>query len=588
MIKKILLACSLIVVMSSEAQIPMWTIHPEYSSIRLLGNGYYVVSQNDKYGMLDAKENVVVPLDYDVISPFQSSTALLYKGNRFVAFVSDRGQIHKVSDEDYVPLDACLFTCGYLPVKNKNGCFFLDCSNGTRLGPFTDVTPFSEGYANVRVPKSLKHIFDGSSTLMCISAENGQRVPMSFEDSDDDDIDFISTASNGKSIVVIKKRVFEYDYKAKTLTPLAMDSIGGKKSRVFTLSRPVEPIEGEEDYTIDLKQGAMMFDKQMRLKSIQYFGQPLKTFDIPEEPKVEHTSKYKCYSYEGTDLLSLEYDGQPLLPPQFEQVGELWDKDALVKVNGKWGVVSVDANNACRYVLNDNLDIGFDHKAVKTNVKVVCPPQMSLSLMSLSSFDDNCVINTDTRKETANVESVVLGYECTLSIPDDIGLDRAAASVTVGLNYDGLKFVPQEIAFNTWYINNYSVELTKHQMTNGMLDVDIQVRNSAAGAQAFFKEVAIEGLDSVHASITKITEERYNASLYGWRSDKVRFNIDITEDGCPTLTYLQSIDVRTNSPKSEKKAAEEQETPAVQVKVKRSTKKVTIPKKKEERKGIEL
>ena len=587
MIRKILFLALLIPAVSLRAQIPHWAIHPEYSSIRLLGNGRYVVFQNGKYGMLDADEQVVVPLKYDNISAFSSHTALLYQGGRFVAIVNDRGKVIEMTTKDYCPLEGCLFSDGYLPVRNNSGYYFIKAETGESIGPFSDEMPFHEGYAVVREPKSLKHIFDGSSVLKCLSAETGKTITISFDKSDDEDLDFISSASNGKSIVVIKKRVFEYDYKSGTITPLSTDGTENKKSRVFVTERPVVPMKTETGYVIQLKQGSMTFDSQLRLNGIQYNGQEPKAYEPPTEIKPEPVSSFKCIAYAETELLGLQYKGKEFLPAQFEKVGYLLGNDALVMVDGKYGVVTVDTKNSCKYMLNDNLDIGFEHKAINTNVKVVCPPYMKLPLMSLTSFDENCRINTDTRKETSNVESVVLSYECTLSIPEKIGLERSPCYATLGLNYDGLRYLPQEISFNTWYVNNYVVELPRHQLTNQTLDVDVLVKNATGGAQAFFKDVSIEAEDSVSCNITKITEELYNARLFGWKSDKVFFNIDVTEDGCPTITYGFSLDVKTHNEKAAQAESVVVEKPVAQAKVKRAPKKTyTAPKKEEKKKFV--
>ena len=584
MIKKILLAALLLPAVSLMAQIPRWAIHPEYASIKMLGNGLYVVSQNGKYGMLNADEEVVVPLKYDAISAFSSNTALLYQGGKFVAFVSDKGKVTDISKENYVPQENCLFVNGYLPVKNASGCFFVNAETGQTLGPYSEERPFYEGYAVVYEPKSLKHIFDGSSVLKCISAETGSPVTISYDKSDDDDLDFVSSASNGKSIVVIKKRVFEYDYKSGVITPLSTDGTENKKSRVFVVEKPVVPMKTEGGYVVQLKQGSMTFDSHLRLTGIQFNGQDLRSYEVPKEIIPEIKSPFKCLSFSDTNLIGLSYNGKDFLPAQFDEIAMLWGDDVLVKTNGKYGVVTVDAKNSCKYMLNDNLDIGFEHKALKTNVKVVCPPYMKLPLMTLASFDENCLINTDTRKETSNVESVVLSYECTLSIPEKIGLERTPSYATIGLNYDGLRYVPQEISFNTWYINNYTVELPKHQMTNQMLDVDVLVKNNTNGLQAFFKDVAIEAEDSVSSTITKITEELYNARLSGWKSDKVNFNIDVTEDGCPTITYGFSLDVKPHNDKKNQEIVVEK--PVAQAKVKRAPKKAPTPKKEEKKKFV--
>lgn len=572
--------------LSLIAQIPHWAIHPEYTSIKILGNGLYVVSQNGKYGMLDADEKVVVPLLYDNISDFSSHTALLYQGGKFVAFVNDRGKVTDIASKDYTPFDGCLFADGYLPVKNSSGCYYINAETGETIGPYSEEKPFYEGYAVVKEPKSLKHIFDGTSILKCLSAETGKPIAISYDKSDDEDIDFISSSSNGKSIVVIKKRVFEYDYRNGVVSPLSIDGTDNKKSRVYVAERPVVPMKTDMGFIIQLKQGSMTFDPQLRLTSIQYNGQKIRTFEPPKEKVPVFNSSFKCISNTGNDLFGLSFSGKDFLPAQFEEIGLLLGNDALVKSDGKYGVITVDTKNSCKYMLNDNLDIGFEHKAIKTNVKVVCPPYMKLPLMSLTSFDENCHINTDTRKETSNVESVVLSYDCTLSIPEMVGLERTPCYATIGLKYDGLRYVPQEISFNTWYINNYVVELPKHQITNQILDVDILVKNTTNGGQAYFKDVAIEAEDSVLCSITKITEELYNAHLSGWKSEVVNFNIDVTEDGCPTITYGFSLDVKPQNEKTDQTESVVVEKPVAQAKVKRAPKKNATPKKEERKKFV--
>jgi hypothetical protein len=420
-----------------------------------------------------------------------------------------------------------------------------------------------------------------------LSAETGMPITISYDKSDNEDLDFISSASNGKSIVVIKKRVFEYDYRNGLITPLSSDGTDNKKSRVYVSERPVVLTKTERGFSMQLKQGQMTFDSQLRLTGIQYNGQELKTYEPPKEKNPEYNSPFGNLSYNDTKLLGLSYNEKDFLPAQFEEIALLWGNDALVKSDGKYGVISVDTKNSCKYMLNDNLDIGFEHKALKTNVKVVCPPYMKLPLMSLTSFDENCIINTDTRKESSNVESVVLSYDCTLSIPEKIGLERTPCYATLGLKYDGLKYVPQEISFNTWYINNYIVELPKHQVTDELLDVDVLVKNNTSGVQAFFKDVAIEAEDSVSCTITKITEELYNARLYGWKSEKVNFNIDVTEDGCPTITYGFSLDVKPHKDSKDQTEAVV-EKPVAQAKVKRAPKKNHATPKKEERKKFVL
>lgn len=529
-----------------SAQIPQWVLHPKYSSIKLLGNGYYVVSLNGKYGMMNSKEEVVVPLEYDNMSQFKDGMALLYQNGKFVAFVDDKGRLTDIAAHSYAPVASFAFADDYLLVSNRTGYYFVHAKTGATIGPFSDGMPFSEGYAAVKIPKSLKHVFDGTSVLQYISADTGQPVSLPTSDIDADDVDFLSSVSNGKSIVVAKKRVYEYDFSDGSMRPLSMDGTDNKKARVYTPERLVAPVQQGKGYVVALKDGSMSFDDRMRLTAIRYNGQEPQFFDVPEDVEPEPVSAFRGVSFDDTELLGLSYHGDILLPAQFERISKLVGDEALVQVNGKYGVLTVDTKRSCRFILNDNLDIGFEHKTVNTNIKVVCPPTMKLSQMSLTSCDTACTINSDTRSESSNVESAVLRYECTLSIPKKIGLERSSAKTAVALNYDGLKFAPQEISFNAWYVNNYYVELPKHQITGGKLEVDIQVKYTGESDHTYFKKVSVEAEDSVISTITKVTEELYKAQLYNWKNDKVEFSVDVTEDDCPTISYPFSLEVKNS------------------------------------------
>ena len=243
--------------------------------------------------------------------------------------------------------------------------------------------------------------------------------------------------------------------------------------------------------------------------------------------------------------------------------------------------MTVDPNHSCRFVLNDNMAIGFEHKTAITNIKAVCPPYMKPSLMTLSSEDENCHINIDTRKENTNVETAVLSYQCTLNIPEEIGVEKSSTTTKFSLNYDGLRLPANAITYDTWYINNYTVQLLKHSIEGSALIAEIMVNNTASGSKNFFRDVTIEAEDSVVCQLTKVTEEMYNARFYGWKDGgTLRFSVDITEDGCPTLSYDRSIAINPNK-KSDKSVAAEEAPVATQAKIKRKAtpKAKTTPKK---------
>ena len=568
---------------STNAQVPQWTLHPKYDSIEMLGNGYYVISSNGKYGMMNDKEKEVVALRFDKISPFRSHTAILYSNNSFVGYISDEGCVNEFQSGQYQVAEQPSFYDGYLLVSNIDGYYYLRASDDAIIGPFCSGMPFTEGYAVVKVPKNPKRVLGGDFTIQVLSAKTGKLESLNLGEYDVDDIDFISGVSNGKSIIVLKKRFYEYDFKGGTLTPIHFDgNTTNKKSRVMSNERPLNIQQNKDGYIVVFKPGQMTFDPLMRLNSITFEGQEKKNIPVPEEIKEVKQSPIVSKAFPGTDLLGLNYNGKDILSAQFEKVQQLWNNDAIVMKNGKFGVVTVDPNHSCRFVLNDNMAIGFEHKTVNTNIKAVCPPYMKPSLMTLSSEDDNCHINIDTRKENTNVETAVLSYQCTLNIPEEIGVEKSSTNTKFALNYDGLKFPANIISFDTWYVNNYTVQLLKHNIDGSALNAEILVNNTSNGSKNFFRDVTIEAEDSVVCNLTKITEEMYSARFYGWKNGTLRFSVDIAEDGCPTLSYAHSIPINANK-KSDNKPVAEEAPVVAQAKIKQKAKAKPTPKKEEKK-----
>ena len=290
----------------------------------------------------------------------------------------------------------------------------------------------------------------------------------------------------------------------------------------------------------------------------------------------------KSLTYYDSPLLGLSYDNKEILPAQFESVKEVIGNEAIVKSNGKYGAVKIEDKEQYQLILNDNVDIGFEHKTAMAKLKAVCPPFMIPSLVLLSSEDGNCQINVETRAENKNIESSTLTYDCTLTIPDEIDLNLTPANVSIGMVYDGLKYVSRTIKYNAWYINNYSVEIVRHPVSNSILNIDVIVRNSNSNNRNYFKTVSLETNDSIISTISKVTEELYAVKIYGWKSNVINFDINVMEDGCPTLEYPFRFEVRNNV---EAKRTKSEPTNTIAT-VKPKVKKVTSSKSSKEVKKV--
>ena len=146
---------------SANAQVPHWSLHPKYASIEMLGDGHYLVSDNGKYGMMNAEKKTIVPLQYEKVSPFRSNTALLYNQGKFVGYMSDKGRVKEFPAGQFQVAEQPSFYDGYLLVSNIEGYFYIRATDDAVIGPFTGGMPFQEGYAIVKVPKNPKKVLGG-------------------------------------------------------------------------------------------------------------------------------------------------------------------------------------------------------------------------------------------------------------------------------------------------------------------------------------------------------------------------------------------------------------------------------------------
>jgi len=565
----------LLLTLHAQAQVPHWKIHPNYENVEMIGNGLYIVSNNNKYGILNAKEKEILPIKYDKIGTFKSHYAVLFEDDNLVAYISDEGRLTDISNKYFKAVGQPVFNDGYLMVFNSSGFYYIHAEDDQIIGPFSGGTPFSEGYASVRIPKKRSHVLDGDNSPQLISAKTGQEAVLNLGDFDSGDIDFISSVSNGKLVVVLKKRFYEYDVNKETLTPMSIDgNLADKRSRVIAKERPVNITTAGTGYTVQSNQGTLCFDSRMRLTSINYVGQFDKKIPVPEEDRTVKETYIKSVGFSGTDLLGLSYNGKTILSPQFEEITVAWENEAVAKQNGKFGVVEIDPDKHVQYMMNDGLPIGFEHKTAKTSVKAVCTPNMDPKIMTLTS--DDCIISPETRQESKNIETVALSYQCILKIPPKIGLEKRPATTKFSLNYDGLKLSPADITFDAWHVVNYSAEIVNHGPDADAYKVELLIKNISSDNANYFHQVTVSAENSVTSTIIKNSEENYTALFYDWKNDDLRFSVNITEDGCPTLHKFLTVPGKNSAKASTNDDASSRPAQKVKRKVK------TTPKKKEQ------
>lgn len=521
----------------AKSQIAYWTLHPKYDSVKIMSNGDYLISQNGKYGIIGSNEKEILPAQYDSIGDFKNGSALVFKNdeNRLVGFINENGKMTTIKDHfSLIDIKKAHFSGGYLPVWStiENKYYYISQKDGESYGPYDYVNPFKEGYASV-ITNSAKD----RKTYSIIKAEDMSNVSFG-QNIAPDDINFTSTPNNGKAIVVIKKQFYEYDLNSGQLKPLTIDGTFEKHSLVTADSKNIIAQKTDEGFRISAKNAVFNFDDIMRLFSSKYQGQVEKKFNIQLEKEDSPSSEISKYSDNGGILAGLLYKGDRLLPQQFEDIIQTAGNEAVVKQKGKYGVIKIDDNSTFSFKLNDNKSIAFEHGYYNSSLLVTFPPYINPSTAKVESYTKECELKAETRKDNQNVETSSIMYDCQMTMNDDITENFQSIMYRFSVAYDGIYSKIYAISLNERYIKAYDVAITAEHFKDNIADIDFEVKSLNSDGNHYEKVVKVKPEHEEQVAVLeKNNEDSYHAKIYGLNNNNVAFDIIVTEDGCPSVTY---------------------------------------------------
>ncbi len=523
-----------------NAQIAKWLVQPTYDQIKMTDSGLLEVVSGGKVGFLSTEGKKVLPMAYDSISSFNEGRALLFKDGEFYGITDLQGRTVSLQERNYeLPYETARFQSGYLLVKQDQQFYFIDKNGYQVYGPFAEAYPFFNGHACVK--SYVDYLKKPEETYYDCIDTDGQSLRL--QDYDKDDINFMSSFNDGKAIIVIKKRFYVIDSSTYELTPISTDSTTNKKSLVVSRKNEIQGMNNEEGYMVFAKNGKFLFDEFMRLKYMELLGNKPIVVDFPVKPKRKYTSVFSEITDKNRKGLAL--GGKTLLPPQFDDVLHMEGKLAIVKVDGKCGVITVDEESNLLFKLNNNENIGFNHQFYDAKLAVLMPPYIKCASATIISHSDDCEIQIDSRTESENVEGNTLRYNCRLSIPKNLTDTLTAHDYFYSLKYDGLLSIPHKVTISEWYVKYYEVELSNTNFTVSSINDTITVefdliktdvaRNDESN---YFKNIEVVASNfSEQPILNKITENHYSFQIFGIDQERINFSVKITEVGCPSIEY---------------------------------------------------
>lgn len=451
-------------------------IKPQYDSITINNVGLLEVRLDNKVGLYDRNGNVLVPIEYDRISPFNEGYAMLYIDDKFVGFTNEQGKVVDLTSKNYVLREgADYFSHGRLLVSAFRGDrlhYGYISTDGYFVGEsYVNAHPYLDGYA--AVTRALDYR-DPSKVKYDLIDTDGR--PININEDKYPNIQFMSSFRDGEAILISRNKFYTITNTNTNPVPIHTDSITDNRKSLVTLDHNSFELANypNNKYHISAKNGEFLFNSNLQLEAYALDNSSQVTLPAKEvEPRVVPGSVFSVIA--GEHLYGISYDGHELLPPQFEGITAVEDNFAIILKDGKYGIITVDPTTNFAFDIEMGQTIAFRHQSEVVELTAELPTYISESTVTVKSLSDDCVIDRSSRRPIPNTDGLFIKYDCTLKIPLDLTQDETDHVYQFVLDYDNLTSTVQNVHVMEWYQKYYDVEITQNSFQLDKINDEIKI-----------------------------------------------------------------------------------------------------------------
>lgn len=547
-----------------EAHLPKWVIEPLNDSIAI--KVHEEVLQGEAGGKtylwdFDGKELFSTN---ERILPFRNGVAVIQsKGSsRMVGAVDTKGNFISLPELQIAYVHPYYEDDLLISAEKEGHSFYDRQGNRIEFPQHVRAYPFHGGYSSYFMYENPEKAKDGHYTYF-----RADRMPVNFNIMNNGkvkkleatEIDFLSSLSpDGKGVAIIKNRFYWFNPETQTFEPILRGDEESEKKRHLSVagdfSQYLQHLP-EDSVRLTAKYGknnmaTLWFDKELVPVRFQFDDGEL-DFSAPAPAPHPYTSKLSRYG-EGPEGLSL--NKEKVLPEQFEDISLLYDNKAIVKLDGKWGVIEIVPDADYSLKLNKGEDVAFRHQKFETQLRLDLPSFISAKNARID-IDESTGLELDrTSRESKDTESgSFVTYNTVLTIPPS--LPDTISTITyfpVKISYDGIKLFETPLDIKAWHLKYYNVDPIESEtsISNGVASITLNINaQRIIGEGDYPFDVKIDG-EALDIDFEKLSETRYKCTISNLAEGNNNLNIIVTEKGCPPSVF--PFDVYYTKPKSKK------------------------------------
>lgn len=568
MMKKIISILILTSLISStHAQIAKWLIEPYYDDIHMaIGTNAVITDSADSKILWSFDGKRLAKTSNDIFNFKEKRSVSTIPGTANIANIfKDNGDIIKIENCKVTHVYP-YYSCGQLLVQQDAFFRFVDLEGNIDESKYSKAYPFFNGYASCQTYMNMDKLKD--PFLLLINTK-GESVDFTYNGKsfDTDDIEFISSVNDeNTAIVVLKHRVYTFDAKNKTLSPIfATEDDINIKNQAKLEGELNECYKKADDETSTLtakcgKTGYVTIEFDNMLKPVSITANDVvKKYNVYEETRREITSPLRMGS--ANNLYGIYWDSEEMLPPQFDKLLTCFDNKAFVMLNGKYGMLEINKNDNFSLKMNKGNDIAFLHQKFETTLRIDMPAYI-LSDKTYLEVDPKYGAELDktSRKKKNTEDGNFVEYSCTLTIPENLPDEIEEITYPIQVLYNGLKSPIINHKVNAWFYKKFEIEEDESQrnVEHGTLTFVFNIKNSQLDGSIVKFDVSVQADTLSVMREEKMSETRYKYKVYGLKEGINNVVVQVLEQGCPPASFPFEVEYHKPVAKSKTTAAEKE------------------------------
>lgn len=537
-----------------HAQIAQWTIPPLYDDIQFAKGSNLMVANSDGTKSFYNLSGQQLFTTSETVNSFSEGLAVLTNDTSSVLGIYDsNGNFTEFPDKRYkIANDYPYYSNGYLIVK-RNRYYFVDRQGVIDKTQHLRVYPYHNGFAVCRDYDNPQKKKDKKRYLVDV---NKKEVPLicNGKTFDATDVAFISSVNDEYiAYAVIKRSVYVFNGKTKQLSPLYFPNSSDRRPTQAKLLEDLPTSFDNESNFIYAQCGrneqiTICVDSHLIPKEIIYNDE--KHYCTENNKEVEKRSS-ALQAVKENELFGLSCNGKPAIPAQFDAIDYCFGNYAIVKKNGKQGLLQVNENAKVNITFNNDKALSFRHQWCETNVRIDLPSSFNALKIDFIADPSNGFVADP--KPNSNDNASRAEFSGKLAIPSTITEEVAEHDYSFLMSYDNIILLPYAKKVKAWRDNYYDVVINDNEKVfdkkNGLISfpftIDIE-RFSNEEAVDFEVEATPDILE-VDVQMTSTDRGTCVIPITALEEGENYMFIELTEQGCPSLSF--PFTVTFNKPK---------------------------------------